>query len=389
MPVSPAQIRAILEAKRETLAQFDENLVYDLARYRKAWLQMTQANFTQVDWRLSARGPLGARLLEGFDAIQKGVVPGQRDWGTREESLVWVREQLSGVTTFAVDGSQIFPSKDVSMPIALVQIGWFENRHTEDGWYQKDIALDVLTPEDLKTERSGEPVDRQVNIRRFQMETQRLVRYMETCPCPEKTLVLFDGSLVVTFADAFDPESQRAYVDAAVALLEASQTYRVPLVGYVDTSFARDLTTMLHHYEPQLKPVEAIHDAQVVGKLMNWGDRTPLQRCDRDGILSQYGDQQDQIIFTYLQATRDRPPARLEMPRWVWEAGLSEAVINWVKAEVIVGGGYPYAIETADQTAVLQAPDRQLFYRILQEWAARESLNVRFSKKLTSKLRRR
>jgi len=54
-----------------------------------------------------------------------------------------------------------------------------------------------------------------------------------------------------------------------------------------------------------------------------------------------------------------------------------------------VGGGYPYAIETADQTAVLQAPDRQLFYRILQEWATREALNVQFSRKLVSKLRRR
>jgi hypothetical protein len=105
--------------------------------------------------------------------------------------------------------------------------------------------------------------------------------------------------------------------------------------------------------------------------------------------LDHYGDQQDQIIFSYLQTTRDRPPARLEMPLWIWEAGLAERVLNWVKAEVIIGGGYPYAIETADQTAVLQAGDRQLFYRILQEWADRESLNVQFSRKLVSKMRRR
>jgi hypothetical protein len=105
--------------------------------------------------------------------------------------------------------------------------------------------------------------------------------------------------------------------------------------------------------------------------------------------LSQYGDQRDQVTFTYLQTTRDRPPARLELPKWLWEAGRIEQVMAWVQAEVIVGGGYPYVIETADQTAVLQAGDRQLFYRIFQEWAERQALNLRFSRKMVSKVRRR
>lgn len=389
MPVSPAQIRAALEEKRDDLAKFDHNLVHDLKKYRQSWCNLTTRSPAQVEQQLSQGGEVGARPLEPFDRIKKGVVPGKRDWANREESLAWVRDHLSGITTFAVDGSQIFPSKDVSLPIALVQIGWFENHHTGDGQYQKDIALDILTPEDLKIERSGEPVDRRVNMRRFEMETQRLIGYMEGCQRPENTLLFFDGSLVVTFADAFDPDSQAAYVQAMIRLLQASEAYRVPLVGYVDTSFAHDLTTLLHHVTPDLTPVEAIHDAQVLYPLMKWGDRTPLMCCDREGILDQYGDQRDQVIFTYLQTTRDRPPARLEMPRWIWQAGLAETVINWVKAEVIIGGGYPYAIETADQTAVLQAHDRQLFYRILQEWADREALNIQFSRKLVSKIRRR
>ncbi|MBE7382159.1 MAG: DNA double-strand break repair nuclease NurA [Leptolyngbya sp. SIO1E4] len=389
MPVSPAQIRAVLDEKRDALTQFNQTMAFDLERYRAVWCHLTQQPMAAAAAQLSKTDKMGARLLEPFGAVKKGVIAGKRDWVNRQESLAWVRSQLTGVTTFAVDGSQIFPSKDISLPVALVQIGWFENHHTDDGQYQKDIALDVLTPEDLKVERQGEPVDRRVNIRRFEMETQRLVSYMQACQCPEKTLVFFDGSLVVTFADAFDPESQRAYVNAIVSLLSASQQYRVPLVGYVDTSYARDLTTLLRHVDPQLNPVDAIHDAQVLRRLMSWGDRTPLLRCDREGILDLYGDQRDQVIFTALQTTRDRPPARLEMPYWIWEAGLSESVINWVKAEVIIGGGYPYAIETADQTAVLQSQDRQLFYRILQEWADRESLNVQFSRKLISKMRRR
>lgn len=388
MPVSPAQIRHALQSKRDALAQFDQTMIFDLQKYRSAWRRFTQvAADEQQGW--SKANTTGAQLLETYEQVKQGVIPGQRNWGNREASMAWVRSQLSGITTFAVDGSQIFPSKDISLPVALVQIGWFENCHTDDGRYAKDIKLDILTPDDLRSKRSNEPVDRLVNIRRFQMETERLSAYMQDCDAPATALTFFDGSLVVTFADAFDPESQQAYVQAMVNLLAASTQYQVPLVGFIDTSYARDITTFLQQFDPKLKPVEAIHDAQILRPLMGWGDRTPLLRCSREGILDKYGDQQDQIIFTYLQTTRDRPPARLEMPYWLWEAGLAETVIDWVKAEVIIGGGYPYVIETADQTAVLQAPDRQLFYRILQEWAERESLNVQFSRKLVSKMRRR
>jgi hypothetical protein len=56
---------------------------------------------------------------------------------------------------------------------------------------------------------------------------------------------------------------------------------------------------------------------------------------------------------------------------------------------LIIGSGYPYAIETADQTAVLKTEDRQIFYRLLQDWADEEELNLRLSRKMVSKVRRR
>jgi hypothetical protein len=71
------------------------------------------------------------------------------------------------------------------------------------------------------------------------------------------------------------------------------------------------------------------------------------------------------------------------------EAGISDRIMDWVRGEVIIGGGYPYVIESADQTAVLQANDRQIFFQILQDWAESEDLNLRFSRKMVSKVRRR
>jgi hypothetical protein len=293
-----------------------------------------------------------------------------------------------GITTFAVDGSQIYPSKDLSIPVALVQIGWFENPHLSTGDYEKDIRLDVMTPQDLQVSNSGEPVDRRVSMRRFQMETERLIEYMEAHSQATDVLVFLDGSLVATFADAFDAASKKFYVDCLVNLLRTSQQHRVPLVAYVDTSYAQDLATMLQKVF-KLEDSKAVQDAWLVNQTMEWGDRTPLFQCQRSGILEDYEEQQDQITFTYLKTNRDSYPARVEMPLWMYEAGLHNRVLDWVRGEVIIGSGYPYVIETADQTAVLQAEDRQAFYRILQEWAESEDLNLRLSRKMVSKVRRR
>jgi hypothetical protein len=60
-----------------------------------------------------------------------------------------------------------------------------------------------------------------------------------------------------------------------------------------------------------------------------------------------------------------------------------------VRAECIVGTGYPYCLETVDAVAVLTMEDRERFYRLFQEFAERENLALRFSRKAVSKRYRR
>jgi hypothetical protein len=73
----------------------------------------------------------------------------------------------------------------------------------------------------------------------------------------------------------------------------------------------------------------------------------------------------------------------------MYDSGRMETILNWVRGEIIIGSGYPYVIETADQVAVVKVSDQQMFYRILQEWAAAEDLPLRLSRKMVSKSRRR
>jgi hypothetical protein len=380
MPTRPREILQLLQAKQKDFQHFDQLTLQGLQAYRQAWEQLPPGTLEIT--------PAG---VESFGPTLGGILRRNLSWQNREESLAWVRQNLQGVATFAVDGSQIYPSKDISIPVALVQIGWFENRHTPEGNYEKEIRLDVLTPEDLR-DFGGGLADRKVNLHRFQMEIQRLIEYIEEHAGDRQCLVLMDGSLVATFAEAFDRSTQEQYTRCLVALLQASETHQVPLVAYVDTSYARDLVQLLQRHGSEspgaLPDLPTLHDAQLVNPRMAWGDRTPLLRCQRE-ILSQcYGSQGDRIGYTYLK-THEGYPARLEVPLWVYEVGRLEQVLDWVRGEVIIGSGYPYAIETADQVAVLQADDRQTFFRLLQDWADRADVRLRFSRKMVSKARRR
>ncbi len=391
MPLKPAQILTLLNQKRDDFTTFDQTAVAALEKYRRALKTAAQESLDNLLERLQTtpQSDRGAEPLEPLDNCPNWVLSSHLTWQNREESHAWVRDRLTNVATFAVDGSQVYPGKDLSVPVALVQIGWFENFHTANGHYEKDIAVDVMTPSDLQVSSGGEPVDRKVNMRRFEMETMRLIQYMEDRAGYDNCLAFFDGSLIVTFADAFDATTRNHYINCVVNLLAASEKYRVPLVGYVDTSYASDLTLMLRRLFPSLPEAPSLHDAPLLWRSMAWGDRTPLCRCCRPGILTDYPrEMRDRLTFTYLKA-HDGPPVRLELPLWVYEAGLHNTIIDWVRCEIIIGSGYPYVIETADQTAVLQAGDRQLFYRLLQDWAEQEDLNLRLSRKTVSKARRR
>ena len=388
MPLKPADILHQLNAKREQFQDFDQRTLKLLQKYQSALIELAQSDPVALQQKVDdLPGNCGAEPLEPLTKSDRGAMRANLRWRNREESLAWAKEQIAGVATFAVDGSQIFPSKDISLLVALVQIGWYENLHVEAGIYSKDIQTEIMTPADLGDRR--DLIDRKVNMRRFGMEVERLIRYMEERQDCDRCLVFFDGALAASFAELLDDESRQFYVDYLTHLLRTSQRCQVPLVGYIDTAYTRDLTAMLRQLA-DLPESGSLRDTQIMNRFLHnhWGDRSSLYLC-RSDILKYYCEQHDQVTFTYLKSTLDSFPARLELPRWVYDSGRAEQVLNWVRAEIIIGGGYPYVIETADQTAVLQTRDRQVFYRILQDWSESAGLNLRLSRKMVSKARRR
>jgi hypothetical protein len=392
-----SKVIAALEAKKDHFAGYQVELRDTLDRYREALEQLPALSRAEVEARFDeAEIPWPGALPTGEqDRLHDSLVSMGQVWASHEEARAWAREILLRTPTFAVDGSQIPPSRDFSVPVGAVQVGWFENPHIPGGQYVKDLAFEVLAPGELAEEADdnggSEFPDWHVNLRRFQMECRAIVEYIQAHASADPVpLCFFDGSLVLSFAQHMRPNLRRAYLDAVTAMLRASQTSRVPLVGYIDTSFARDLVTMLAHLY-RLPSAPRLSDGALLRPRMQWGDRGQVYLCARDDkVLPDYGPQARQVCFTYLKTTADGAPARLEFPRWLAEDEEElERVLNLVRAECIVGNGYPYALETADAVAVISLQDRERFYATFQQFAEKEGFALRYSRKALSKRVRR
>jgi hypothetical protein len=333
----------------------------------------------------------GARPVEARLGGQL-TVPFDVTWGSAEEARAWAAETLRGVTTVAVDGSQIAASKEFGVPVSLVQVSLFENYHNPDRPYIKDVRNEIVTVDGGAVEIDEYVfAESTLNRSRFALEMGTAAERARALPSDPPPVVFIDGSFVLSFTGRMPPGTREVYLSALFDLLDASEECRVPVVGYVDRSFASDVATLLRVLFDL--PEGGVFDAQILAQRLRPLERTIAFQCARGDVLPLYEafrtGYAHELLFVYVQMGLDSPPARVDVPRWVVNAGLLDRVIDVVRAEAVAGAGYPYALETADATAVLTAEDRLTFYRLFHDFARDLGLEVGAPGKTMSKLRRR
>ncbi|MGD8552162.1 MAG: DNA double-strand break repair nuclease NurA [Anaerolineales bacterium] len=386
----PEKIRAALSAKENHFTGAQRARSQELDTFQNALAGLCAMTLETANQKLSAVDRPGAKPTREFEHYEQLTVPFAERWSNHEQARAWAREILEGTTTFAVDGSQVLPTKEISIPVGLIQIGWFENKHNPDGEYTKDIAVEVLSPLELANREQGldELGGAIVNLRRFEMESARLEEYLEkSADRIPKPLALFDGTLIISFAGLMQPELQSKYTRAIIKLLKTTEETHVPLIGFVDSSSAHDVIDMVAHLTDTRRGGQ-VTDAFLLQQGMQWGDRSQVFICARDDNLVDH-DYYESVCFCYLKTTADLPPARIEFPRWLFDTGDYEEILDMVRAECIVGTGYPYALETADAVAVIDLQDRERFFRLVQRFTEQSGISLRVSRKSSSKRSRR
>jgi len=394
-----------LETQSDGFKRFADEQTNDLRDYLDKLARLSNTAYSEISDKLSRLENIGALPSDEIERAENFTFPFGETWNNHEEARGWAFDVLHKRTTFAADGSQLFVEREVSLPVAAIQIGWFENPHDDAIGYEKNARFFVLSPEDLLKDQE-EPVipETRVGQKRFEAEVEKAKEFLikkkgwqergERMP-----LAFFDGTLLISFALP-RTDLQEGFIKTMVGLAKLSRETRVPIIGYVDRSYARDLLGLLDALnDTRNANKRTVDDASMLHAsiseqsptLKNWGDRTVFCYSKRRGLNAFIDEETGKSIvgFCYLQTTSDNPPARLDVPAWIYEENLLDEVLDTIRAECVIGLGYPYALETADQTAVINLRDREVFLQALQGFAKRNNLDFRFSRKSASKGRRR
>src|ERR687894_591341 len=137
-------LSAALSDRREDFVSFDRKWRDDVRDYAHGLRSLDGQTSEEVRRAVgdgSAPGALPSTELERAGSI---TLPFGVRWRTNEEARRWAVDILNERVTFAADGSQLLPGREVSMPVAAVQVAWFENPHTREGVYRKKARFRIV-----------------------------------------------------------------------------------------------------------------------------------------------------------------------------------------------------------------------------------------------------
>lgn len=328
----------------------------------------------------------GAKLLENGKLIRNFPF----NWKSRHEAMLWVDTVLSGAAVGAVDGSQIYSDKNYEIPIAVIQTSQILNRHTDDSKYIENTEAGIITPDEFEAASVYSFGSEYIDARRFAAECESIKRLMKE---HDKPCILLDGALILSHINVLNRNIREIYVKAITKLLEASESSRAPVIGFIDTTMPHDITLMMHFLLGLKKG--KLSDTHLFSPLL-WGERTAAFLCDRDdrrgeeskSVLDNYGKFRNEIAFFYMRVSSGLP-ARVEFPGWIYQEGMVDKIADIIRAECVIRSNYPDILMRAHEAALIRRSEHELFYGMLDNFCRAHGIKINKSAKHFHKMMNR
>lgn len=300
-------------------------------------------------------------------------------------------------TALATDGSQIPLDRHAVAPCFLLNVGEIV-LHYGTGKRPSLTSRATLHYRDeelFTSEGSGDPVplsDKIIANRRLLAESAALAALIEAHQ-DRHAIALVDDPLIVWTPQGESEAEQKRVIDGFCQMLQAGQAVGTPVAGYVSRPGHRDVVGALRltlcepgcGHDPKGLCAKLAHltDAQLYKSLLTRpGDRSPVFGS-RARSLDLY-PAEHRIAFFYLNAGPEI--ARVEIPLWVAEdADLTERVHVLCFDQARKGQGYPIALAEAHERAVVRGPEREAFFRLVENAFVREDLPATQTRKAVSK----
>ena len=303
------------------------------------------------------------------------------------------------VTVVATDGSQIFPDRHVEPACYLLNVSRVAFHYgTLDApvmaaepslrFRQQDLAELNPPDEHARFDVSAEVV----SAFRDELELKWLYRTAEQEQRSGRPIVaLADGTLIRWMLRGMKNRwLEDQLVAQYVAVLQRFQDRHIPVASYISSPGTDEVINLLRLFlgEDVQPPLDGglagLLDRHLFHRVLLPGERSALFLSGSRILKEAYGDDQH-VGFFYLRLPGE--VARVEMPRWVMDRPeLVDLVHAVVLDDAEKGGGYPVTLTEAHERAVIRAPEKDLFYRLLErQMAANGGAGMLSSAKAASK----
>ena len=249
-----------------------------------------------------------------------------------------------------------------------------------------------------------------VSAQRSKMELEALAQLAQEAREDGKTTVaLSDGTLILWTLEGKPADFRKAALKDSLALFERFRVQETPLAGYISQPGSRDVVNALQvglcpldaadcdrcpfagkgdelfpsdstgasAEELPCAAIEGVTDRTLFDRLLKPGERSGVFGSSSK-ILNDYGAHRTRFFYVNV----GYETGRVEVPAWV---ATDEALLGLVHTCVVdqaeKGDGYPIALAEAHEQAVVRGPDRELFYKLLEDTFVRNEIQARVSRK--------
>ncbi len=310
-------------------------------------------------------------------------------------------ERPTPVTVAATDGSQIYPDRHVEPTCFVLNIGRiaFQYGTLERPVLESDAHFiyredDVMQSFD---EVLGALTTEFVSALRDEMELEALLAVAHRARREGRPLVaMADGTLIRWMIRAMRNRAhEEQLIRRYTGLMAQFQRERVPLCSYVSMPANAEMINLLRMHRGEEAPgfdgesLDGLLDRRLFAATLRPGERSAT--FDSFSHIQAEYDAGDRICYFYVRIPAAHGPgevARVEAPQWVAEdAGLLGLVHSVVLSEWEKGDGYPMILSEAHERAVIRAPEKERFYRLIEREMAGAGLPFTASRKRASKRR--
>ena len=298
-------------------------------------------------------------------------------------------------TALATDGSQIPLDRHAVALCYLLNVGEIALHYGSGERPRLTTQATLHYKDDEVYQEGGEGVplsDKIIANNRLLAESAALAALIAENK-DRNALALVDDPLILWTPQGESEAEQKRVIDNFCEMLKTARQCDTPVAGYLSRPGGKDVVGALrltlcpegcpHDRKSPCAALAALTDAQVFAALLpDPGDRSPVFGS-ASRVLSLYPPDQ-QIAFFYLHAGSEI--ARVEIPQWVADDDRLLARTHILcYDQACKGQGYPVALSEAHERAVVRAPERDCFFRLVESAFVRESVPALTTRKALAK----